>query len=445
MKLVFPILRLNWYRVIASTLDAALQAGCEVECWHSVGGNHWPANRPCRERVPHFKFGTPTIRDYHDDAEFLKLCETHCPDAIVSISLVWESLLPAWENFKAHPPWIILATNDTFAHCNRKEQLFACDLITVRSPHEKSCLVHDHTRDLTDWLQEVRQHPEQRGKLFVNLVEGRHPGKWTEEMVAYFKCQTYCTGYPLLDTVLDINPQELRERWGIPPGKPVVSCLASSYGMVMGAPWEKGFVSRHPLGRLFWSLRQNGIRGLRIPPNEAAVMSALRDFCDRNNAFLLLKMRHSQTADPLMNAIADRILGEENYYPHTAVEMAVLSDVSFGFFTTGAPEGIAAGKPFVDLQIPGYNREDWLRSASMFEGMFDADGVSQTLPATTWIQETSRQNLDTFRCEPDALKAYQQKYCGPMDGKHSVRVIRSIEIFLADKKPETDSSGFVSP
>lgn len=445
MKLTFPILRMNWYRVVASTVDAALAAGHEVECWHFIGGEHWPANRPNKNRVPEFKHGSPVIREYENDDQFLSLCAKHEPEIILSISLIWDTLLPRWKTTPKRPKWAILATNDTFAHCNRKEQLLGCDLITVRSPHEKACLIHDHTRDLTSWLHEVRKHPEQRGPLFTRLVENRHPGKWSSDMVDFFIQQTHCTGYPLLDTVFRIDPLKLRERWGIPHGQPVVGCLASPYGMVMGAPWEKGFVSRNPLGRLYWSLRQSSLKGLRIPPNEAAVMKALRAFCDHNNAFLLLKMRHSQSADPLMNAIADRILGEESYYPHTAVEMAVLADISFGFFTTGAPEGIAAGKPFVDLQIPGYNRNDWLRSASMFEGMFETPGVSQSVPAHAWVREAGKLNIDSFRCQPEALKTYLRKFCGPMDGKHSLRVIRTLEHALEGTTPDTDANGFITP
>ncbi len=444
MKLVFPILRMNWYRVIASSIDAALAEGHEVECWHYVGGDHWPANRPCKEKVPAFSNGTPLIRDYEDDAEFIQFCSRYQAEAILSISLVWESLLPRWLELDEHPPWVILATNDTFFHCNRPEQLLSCDVITVRSPHEKSCLLFDHTRNLDAWYEQVHAHPRQSGSRFLELSESRRKGTWTEEMVEAFEQRCVATGYPLLDTVSGIDLQELRQRWGIPEDQAVVGCLASPFGTVLGADWEKGFVSRNPLGRLFWSLRRQGLSGMKIPPNEVEVMQALRRYCDRNDAFLLLKMRHSQTADPVMLEVADRILGEESYYPHTAVEMACLATVTFGFYTTGAPEAVAAGHPFVDLRIPGYNHEDWIHSATMFDGLFTTEGVTHSIPALEWVKQLSQGNLEQFACKHEALGGYHEKFCGPMDGKHSLRVIRAVEAYHRGEPVSTDEKGFVA-
>jgi hypothetical protein len=443
MKLIFPILRLNWYRVVASTIDQALSDGHTVECWHHSGGNHWPNNRPDRSRIPAFRHGAVLVRDFEDDAAFMALCDEHSPDAILSISLVWNSLLDAWMRRSPRPAWVLLATNDSLASCNRPEQLAACDLIALRSPHERECLVEDHTADLGPILEELRRHPQRHGRLYADLFPARAAGRWTPDMVRLFRDRSVCTGYPLLDTVRDIDTDALRSRWGIPAGQPVVGCLASPYGSVMGAPWEKGFVSRNPLGRLFWSLRERGPAGLRVPPNEAEVMRALRRFCDANNAFLLLKMRHSQSADPLMNRVADRILGEESHYPHTAVEMAALAQPVFGFFTTGAPEAVAAKHAFVDLRIPGYNRDMWERAASMFVGMFDHPGVSRSLEAREWIAKAPKMRIEDFQCAPDALAAYNLRFCGPMDGKHSARVIAAVRNHLAGRAIGEDAEGFV--
>ncbi len=446
MRLVFPILRLNWYRVVASTIDAALAAGHSVECWHHGGGHHWPANRPDRDRVPAFRHGVVTVREFEDDNAFLHLCREQAPDAILSISLVWNSLLPAWTALPSRPRWVILATNDTFAHCNHPEQLDTCDLITLRSPHERACLIDDHTCGLAPILEELRRHPSRHGRLYADLFPARAAAPWSDAMLRLFRERSVCTGYPLLDTLRDIDTEALRHRWGIPPGQPVVGCLSSPYGTVMNAPWEKAFVSRNPLGRLGWTLRDTPRNLFRLlPPNEAEVMLALRAFCDANGAFLLLKMRHSQSADPLMNRVADRILGEESHYPHTAVEMAALATPVFGFFTTGAPEAVAAGHAFIDLRIPGYNRDMWERAASMFMGMFDTPGVSHSLDARYWIHNAHTLRLDHFQTDPAALPAYQRRYCGPMDGLHSARVLRAIAEHHEGRRAPVDADGFVLP
>jgi hypothetical protein len=428
LKIAFPILRMNWYRVAATTIEAALRAGHEVECWHFVGGNHYAANRPNAARVPAFRHGAPTILEYCRDAEFLDFICRRRPDAVASVSVPWPGIVGPLSALSARPVWATLTTNDTFSFTFDMETLRLCDVIALRSAHERECILRDHTRDVADVVRRMAGEPRTHGRMFPDLLAKRAARQWTDDMCAHFRARSVVTGYPMLDSIAGLDRAAIRRKWGIADGRPVVSCLASPYGSVLDADWERAFATTSPLRRRWWNFRRLGLRGLaNPPPNEAEVMSAIADFARQNGAFNITKMRHSQDASPAIRAASDLVLGEESYHPHTAIEMSAVSDVVFGFFTTGAPEAVAAGARFIEIRIPGYNRYVWECASSQFLRMFDRPGASWSLSAEEWIATARDKRLADF--EPDARvrTAYFADYCGPMDGRHAERLVRAIE------------------
>ena len=448
MKFVFPILRMNWYRVMATTIDAALAAGHEVECWHSVGGSHWASNRPCRERQPRFRHGTPATVDWDSDAAFLRLLDERRPDAVFSLCVPWsDEVARRFRGTETRPFWTALTTNDTFLGAVPPERVAALGLIALRSRHEEDCLVDDHVADVRPLLARMETAPACHGAQQFQWLRDLAARPWRAETIDHFRAHAVRTGYPLLDSACGIDETEVRRRWELPATGPIVGCLASPYGAVLDAPWEKAFVAGSLPGRLYWNWRWWGAAGLRAPaPDERQVMRALKRVAERNGAPLVVKMRHTQDAAPWMRALADRIVGEESYYPHSAVELAAISAAMFGFFTTGAPEALAAGRPFVNLGIPGYNREVWERLASMFVGMFDRPGIAWDFTAADWIRRAPASSLADFAVDPGARRAQADSYAGPLDGRHSERVVRAAERVAAGARPSElpcDADGYL--
>ena len=448
MKFVFPILRMNWYRVMATTIDAALAAGHEVECWHSVGGSHWASNRPCRERLPRFRHGAPATFDYDSDEAFLRLLDAHRPDSVFSLCIPWsDAVCRRFRGTETRPFWTTLTTNDSFVGDVPPDRMAAHGLIALRTAHEEECLVDDHVADVRPLLARMEAEPGRHGIQQIRLVKDRIARPWSTATIAHFRAHAVRTGYPLLDSAQGIDGAEVRRRWELPETGPIVGCLASPYGTVLDAPWEKAFAAGTRRGRLYWTWKDKGWRGLVAPdPGEPQVMRALKRFADKNGAPLVVKMRHTQDAAPWMRKLADRIVGEESYYPHSAVELAAISAVMFGFFTTGAPEAVAAGHPFVNLGIPGYNRETWERLASMFVGLFDQPGAAWTFAAGEWIRRAPEMRLADFALDPAARRAYAHRFCGPLDGRHSARVVRAAERVAAGVRPSDlprDANGYL--
>lgn len=453
MKLVFPILRMNWYRVVSTTIDEALAAGHEVECWHDASrkgeNTRWWINQPSLERVPHFRNGKPFYLEYDTDAAFLHLLKERCPDAVISISIPWDGILPAFTDPEALPPWVAMATNDTFSRLEEPSQLTACSMILVRTPHERDCVLKDHTSDVSGQLNIMESDPARYGTLYLELMRRRKNSRWTVEMSDSFHKRTVATGYALMDSVKQIDRDELRARWKIPPSMPVVGLLSSPFGSHMNTDWERAFACEHPLWRRWWNYRWRGLPGLVRPlVNEADVLRGIRRFCDRNGAVLVTKMRHSQAATRTQRLVSDVLLGEEGYYPHTAVEMSVLSDLVIGFYTTGAPEAVASEAPFLDIAIPDFIRDAWEQSVSMFQGMFDWPGVARSMMAVDWVRQAPRLDLAQFSIDANARENYAHRYCGPLDGRHSQRVMRAVESLVKGQTPDAfpvDGAGFIVP
>lgn len=437
MKFVFPILRMNWYRVLATTIDAALAAGHEVECWHSVGGYHWAANRPDAGRVPHFHHGVPTLREYDSDPSLLQLLTEHAPDAVFALCPPWSDQVCArFHGTGQRPMWITVATNDSFLNLTQENRMIANSLIILRTKHEESCILNDHKADFRELYDRMIKHPELHSDLHTKSIRARLEHPWNTAMLDHFKAHVVRTGYPLLDSAINIDAAAVRSNWGLPKDGPIIGCLSSPYGNVLNLPWEKAFAAGSMLKQRYWDYRWQGLKGILAPPPcERDVMQALKRFCDRHNAPLVVKLRHSQDATPWMRKLADKIVGEESYYPHSAVELAGIASVMFGFFTTGAPEAIAAGHSFVNLGIPGYNREDWERTACMFVGMFDHPGVAWTLEPEEWVQKAASLPIEAFHLQPAAHRAYADKYCGPLDGHHATRVIYAVEQIAGGRRP----------
>ena len=410
MKLVFPILRMNWYRVVASTIEAALAAGHEVECWHGVGGLHYPANRPCRERMPRFRRGQPAVVDFESDEEFFRAAADRRPDAVISISPPWNAGIAARFSGQRPPAlWVTLLTNDTLLAATR-EQVEAMGLIVFRTEHEMNCVCADH------------ENPQ------TAIVRGGQRIVWDEATFRHLRAHAVRTGYPLLDTALNLDGAAIRSKWGIPADVPVVGCLASPYGNVYQASWEKAFAARSWTGWRYWNGKRLGWSGAwRPPPNEKQVMYALRRFCDRNGAFLAIKLRHSQEAAPWIGRVADKILGEESHYPHTSIELAAIAKVMFGFFTTGASETIAAGCPYVDLSIPGLREGLAPVLSASLKDSFGYPGAAGEMDARDWVARAETLTLADLRMEEKARRVYAERFCGPLDGRHSDRLVYAVE------------------
>jgi len=427
VKMVFPILRLNWYRLLSPVIDEALRRGHEVECWHNGDGTNWSSNAPSIERVPQFVNGKPVIRTYASRDELKRMFYHERADAVISLSLPSAAGLEGLHQAENRPRWVVLPTPDTTHDLDSMDQIKDCDLFLHRTPHTRDCVIADHMRDCGPFLEEAIRQQADHGDLYVRRFTHRREHVWNPACVEAYRSRCAVTGYPLFDSLSRMDRSELRKRWGLPLNAPVVGLLSAPYaGRGFFAEWERIFASPDPIRFRYRNWQNLGWRGVLKPVvNEPGVVNGVHQFCRRNGAALITKKRHYQAeVEPgPYERYSDYVIGEDSLYPHSALQMAVAADIVVGFFTTGTSETVAAGSHMIDVIAPGAPRELHEKYASIFDGMFHFPGTVTSMSATDVMHRLPSLDRSEFSVQAEARRQYNNKFNGPVDGFHSRRAL----------------------
>jgi hypothetical protein len=242
-------------------------------------------------------------------------------------------------------------------------------------------------------------------------------------MEAEFRRKAIPVGWPQIDQLSLIDPNTVRSRWGIPGGQPVVvyldwtdaSHLSLRLAMFMAPPplkMAKALVRHHKewqsLPRL---LRERNIRH---------VTKALRAFCDRNHAYLIVKHRHRERVLPCERQMADRVIADETYYPHTICEVMSIADLSIGYFSWGVRESVAARVPHLVFDVAGLADQPsarekapaFARRCSAPGGFMNYAGVVRVMDMEEIVGKLPQMSLSDFRLDERAWAEYYSKYLG---------------------------------
>lgn len=440
MKIVFPILRLNWYRLMSPVIDEAMRRGHEVECWHNCDGKNWSSNTPSKDRVPHFLNGKPKILEYANAEEIQKLFFDGTVDAAISLCLPFIAGLPNLDKVESRPRWVVLPTPDTTHDLYSAEGIKCCDLFVHRTAHTRDCVIADHTIDAKPFLEEAERRKRDIGDLYIKRFSERLKKNWNDECIDAYRKRCVVSGYPLFDTIKLANRNELREHWGLPVDVPVVGMLAAPYaGRGFNAEWERIFASPDPVRFKYRNWQRLGCRGLLDPVvHESGVVKGVRQFCKRNGALLITKRRHYQDAikPTLYEQFSDTTIGEDSFYPHSAIQMGLAADLVLGFYTTGTSETVAAGCHMLDIIAPGAPRDLHDKYAHIFDGMFSFPGAATSMTAKDIMHELPHRSLADFVLNSEARAQYNAKFNGRVDGLHSQRMLTAVEYLVQHENVE---------
>jgi len=449
MRIVYNISRLNWYRVLSAAIDESLRRGHDVECWHARNDKLGP-NAPDRKRVPVFNSGKPDVAEYCSVDDFMRLCRRQHVDAIVDVGPPPETFQEG-NFFRSNPPkWIWLTDPDSLAWASSPKKVLSCSLFALKSNHERACILEDKARNMDAELRWLDERATFVGGSAFPIIVNRLRWRWDRNCVEHFLRNSVCTGMPAIDTIRRLDRVQTLAKWGFPSSQPIVGLLASPYtGHAYGGAYEKAFVTRVCLRRMFHALQTGaGIRGtLFNAVGYGQILKGLRKYCDCNSALLVVKCRHSMPVRKDLLRLADRILVDDSFYPHSAMELFAASTVTFGFYSTGATECAAVGTPFVNIGIPFYPKKEFETTYSLFRGMFDCPGVVETTDAAAFIRQCGEIGLVPFTMDNDIRKDYVERYCGPTDGHNSERFLNALEHVVSCGTVDglqLDKSGFVS-
>ena len=161
-------------------------------------------------------------------------------------------------------------------------------------------------------------------------------------------------------------------------------------------------------------------------------MSAVRAFCDRNGAALVVKARAKDPVPSYLARRADRVLYDEHYYPATILELLKISALCLHFFSTAAYEAAYAGVPSIciapgadDLGFPALWRE-WFLSVAPGTS-FNFRGAVYAIGLPEVVGGFPGKRIADFPLDPVARAQYVEKFVGFDDGKSSDRVLDAVQ------------------
>jgi hypothetical protein len=409
MRVAFIVSVVSEYKLVAPVIDEVMRRGWEAQCWlNHARPRTGPKGYlfPSESGTPVFRYGQPTVRAYQNAGELRARLEEMAVDAVVSTGSVesdTQGTLPA-----RYPLWITVQGRlDTFIN-QTPEALMRSDVLALQ------------TRWWTDWAAAYWDvSPDMWARLAPRIAE---------------------VGCPEFDARRLLDPPAIRHRWGIPADRPVIVLLPFPQGVGTGSFWpQRIFGEPRRLRRVANVLRHRRFEYWRQAwraDTDRDVIRALRDFCDREHAWLLVKSREKTPIPEYTRAAADSCVYDESYYPPTILEAMSIATACVSFYSAGVFEA-------ADLAVPNlcvtFAADDYLApgatSRRSFErfftpeegGAFQFDGVSTTCPPDEAVATLGSLSLRDFRMSPEARARYVERFNGPDDDQASVRLADVIQ------------------
>lgn len=397
MRLAFLVQRANFYRLYAPIVDEAMRRGWDVECWHDYSqARHGQKgyNFPALESAPRFVHGTPGFRTYQGSSELRVFLQQGRTDTVVSLnprsaelgdatptSVTWVMLQHALSNFVAYGHGGFLGSDGV-------------------------ALYSEHWADLAlEYFRERRLLP---------------PGDETEQEI---RNKAWAVGFPEMEAARLIDPTEVRRRLGIAADHPVVVLLPYGYGFGLSS-----FRATHTgQQRSRWQVAASLVRQVWL---DVRVVNAVRAFCRRNGAHLIVKSRMKRRPPVYTRAIADTHLYDESVYPATILETLRIASLCIGFYSTTVHEAAYLGVPYLSIRpSDGDVRGDRALQRVFLDrskGSFDFPGVATVLEHEEAIDGLPEKRLDQFVMDRQARAAYVEKFLCSDDGHSSARVLDEI-------------------
>ncbi len=406
MKIAFLASRKGYLKVMGSLIQAALDRGHEAillsdpgegkpgEAVTSADLGHWPAAR---------------VLTHRRGAPLLPVLRAAGANALVGPSLhfVLTSMGRAAE---------MAAARDASV------RLYSVDYVleTLTSDPDAYRLI-----DVTFYATEFER------RLHWDLLRERFAAV---ALAVSLEARSAVSGSTMLDQLALVDRDAVRRRLGIAAGRPVV--LLMSLKMAVPEPyrryvWRDGSVLRraavatasgHPgLVPAIW--KGNRYRDL---------VDAVRDFCRRSGAALVVKSREKNRDPRFLRRSADVFVeSDEAVYPYTSIELMAIADLCVHFQSGAVLEAAAASVPSLSVKVPQTHLHDYPGHEEVFGGR---EGTLQRFTGIVWgvgHEEAPDRlrglTLADFKIDPEARRRYLERFVGGDDGRSSQRVLDVIE------------------
>lgn len=437
MKIAFHIPRMNCYRALSSLINEALHRGHYVECWHHKGVK-LKENTPNLEKIPFFEHGNPTVIEYISQCDIVKLVTSRKVDIVIDI---YPPRYPEIQTIKKEhggkPLWILidLPPSACIMEIRNEQQLYGCDKFIVCNEYYLQSSIRMAMQNKAELLNYTIRNERIIGSSPSEWVKKNYMFQWKEDHATYLLKNVFMAGNSSFDIMPHIKPDEIRYRWGLEKNKHIVSLLPFPFNYDLDAKWAQMFARDSFLSRLKWIVmfkRYESFKDIFSWPSNVAVVRSLRRFAVNNDALLIAKKRHSRDLTPELEKYCDLIVGDDQYYPHTAFELYSISDIVVGFYSTGAMEAVALKTPYLNVKFPDFPWKFYCDMRIPIHFCEPFEGVISSMTADEVIDKLPFMKLSDFKLDPDEREKYLKKYASWPLGNASKSIIDFLEHGIAN-------------
>lgn len=370
MKLIFPMWRKGFVKVLAPVVTEALRRGHEVDLLH--GADDKPGEAVDRNALA---FG------------------------------LWD--------FREHYPRLGIVNQDHMrVHGN--DHPWSADAIIGDPSIGEMTDLPDGPRYALDFVWELRMRPHVAGVTHCWTSEaqrdlwGARPAWWIGDGPAVLAAEgDPITGMTALDAIPLVDPAAVRKKYNL-GDRPILLFFALKFGGVSH----------------LW--RQTAYRWWRY----VSLLYALRDYANRHQMTLVVKTRAKNRDPKLLHQLADRVVTDESLWPYTSAELAVTADLVVHFQSGAVFEAAAAGKPQLSIAVP----QPHLAHFRGHETFFSREpGALQCWPLVVQscgyadAADLLHENKVLTRVDEAQRQEYASRYLGSLDGKSASRVLDVVE------------------
>jgi len=395
MRIAFIIRRKNYYRLLGPVVEEGLRRGWRVECRHDWSQPRGGAKgSEFLDTAPAMAGGAPEVRTF----------------------LGFEDLAA---QFRADSP----------------------DVVVTLDPPDPATRAGSAARWL--WLQysaDILFEPTPRGFLDADAV-GAYSAFWTDLLEERYRetgaaheirRKTRPVGMPELDAARRIDPDEVRRRLGLPHDRPIVLYL--SFPLRSNPPtfWLRGVFT--PSTRLGQAARTLLARRLEYWPdvreglNDRRLVEAVRRFCDRAGAALVMKSRLKDPIPRYALRRADCAFYDLSHHPPTILELLSVASLCIHAYSTTVLEAGYCGVPSLCLAPSDAAMGQSAFAAEFVHNLkpgwiYNWPGVAYGVPLREAYDGFGRWSLADFPLDASARRDYVERFLGFDDGRSSARLL----------------------
>lgn len=404
LRALFIINRSMYYKFMAPIMAELLNRNVSVSVSHLYAGDRFTSTKskdfPVLYSLPAFGGQAAQKYIYRSNSELLNLIQKLKVNFVISLASRSFYKLDA----KTMPGvrWVSLQHwGDNFQ--TDREKILDCDILQIYS---------------REWWKNFVDS-EHGKKIFPANIEA-HP-------------QIVVTGCPYHDIGRKLDKDKIRLKYGIPPEKRIV--LYAPVGMNIPDSrlrrfWLKAFFYSKRFSRL-----QNYFSKLSFIPqewriSERNIVDAIRAFCDRENALLIVKGRVKKPISDYINGVADYVFYDEDFYPSTILELIKISDLAITHFSSMSFELAHQGIYNINIKIGPtwtYMRESLCKIFGYnFIYDLEIDGLNEICDSVSFLSKIKTKKLDDFTVMDSKVSEFSAKYFNGPPGDSARKTVEAI-------------------